>query len=211
MEIEKLREDFYNSLIFLDKLKAEEILGKFSSDKNLLPFIEKIVAATLIRIGEEWDEGVISLSQVYMSGKICEEIIDKVLPKESPKRKRQPKAAIVMLQDHHVLGKRIVYSVLRASGFELEDWGYGQTVEDILRKYDENKVEVLLISTLMLNSALKIKTLIPQLRKKNEKIKIIVGGAPFIFDKDLWKEVGADAMGENASDAVRMFYELYNS
>jgi len=208
MEVEKLREDFYSSLIFLDKIKAKEILGNFSSGKTLLPFIEKIVAATLIRIGKEWDEGIISLSQVYMSGKICEEIIDEVLPKESLKRKRQPKAAIVMLQDHHILGKRIVYSVLRASGFELEDWGYGQTVEEIIKKYDENKVEVLLISTLMLNSALKIKSLIPQLRKKNEKIKVIVGGAPFIFDKDLWKEVGADAMGENASDAVRMFYEL---
>jgi len=29
-----------------------------------------------------------------------------------------------------------------------------------------------------------------------------VGGAPFSFDKSLWKYVKADSMGESASDAI---------
>ncbi|MBF0249091.1 MAG: cobalamin-binding protein, partial [Alphaproteobacteria bacterium] len=31
---------------------------------------------------------------------------------------------------------------------------------------------------------------------------IFVGGAPFRFDTQLWREVGADAMGFSATDAV---------
>jgi len=31
-----------------------------------------------------------------------------------------------------------------------------------------------------------------------------VGGAPFIFDPNLWQEVGADAMGRNAADAIKL-------
>jgi methanogenic corrinoid protein MtbC1 len=124
-DIALIKEDFYNSLVFIDKLKAKEILSGFAADDRLMPFIEKVAAATLVRIGEEWEERLISLSQVYIAGKICEEIVDEVLPHASPKRKRQPKAAIVMPEDYLVLGKRIAYTVLRSSGFELKDWGIG--------------------------------------------------------------------------------------
>ena len=40
------------------------------------------------------------------------------------------------------------------------------------------------------------------LKKRGWNGKIAVGGAPFLFDPDLWREVGADAMGKNASDAI---------
>jgi methanogenic corrinoid protein MtbC1 len=209
-DIEKIKEDFYNSLVFLDKLRAKEILSGFKANGHLMPFIEKVAASTLVRIGEEWEEGLLSLSQVYMAGKICEEIVDEVLPPASPKRKRQPKAAIAMFEDHHVLGKRIVYTVLRSSGFELEDWGIGLQTDEIVRKAIENKIEVLLISTLMLNSALHAKDLIIKLKEKNPNLKVVVGGAPFIFDKSLWKEIDAYAMGENAADAVKIFNDLIN-
>jgi methanogenic corrinoid protein MtbC1 len=35
-----------------------------------------------------------------------------------------------------------------------------------------------------------------------------VGGAPFLFDDQLWQEVGADAMGKSASDAVAIVERL---
>jgi methanogenic corrinoid protein MtbC1 len=208
LDFRLIKEEFYNALVFIDKLKAKEILNNFVTDNQLMPFIEKVAAETLIRIGEEWEEGLISLSQVYMAGKICEEVVEEVLPSASPKRKRQPKAAIVMLEDHHVLGKRIVYTVLRSSGFELEDWGAGLRIDEIISKVINSKIEVLLVSTLMLNSALHTRDLIIKLKKKNPDLKVIVGGAPFIFDKNLWKEVNAYAMGENASDAVKLFNDL---
>ena len=35
-------------------------------------------------------------------------------------------------------------------------------------------------------------------------MRVIVGGAPFLFDDKLWREVGADAMGRNAAEAVTL-------
>ena len=35
-------------------------------------------------------------------------------------------------------------------------------------------------------------------------VRVIVGGAPFLFDDKLWREVGADAMGRNAAEAVAL-------
>ena len=43
----------------------------------------------LERIGDGWEEGQLSLSQVYMSGVICEEMIEKYIPKYSSSYKKQ--------------------------------------------------------------------------------------------------------------------------
>ncbi len=39
-------------------------------------------------------------------------------------------------------------------------------------------------------------------------VKIVVGGAPFRFDDQLWREVGADAMCRTASEAVDVIHEV---
>jgi methanogenic corrinoid protein MtbC1 len=162
----------------------------------------------LERIGSGWENGTISLSQVYMSGVICEELIDKYLPKFQIKRTDIPKMAIAVLLDHHALGKRIVYSILRAGGFEIMDFGQGLSVEELVAKTIENQIRILLISTLMLPSALKIKAVREQLAARGAAPRIVVGGAPFRLDKNLWQAVGADADGRNASSIIKTIEAL---
>jgi len=111
--------------------------------------------------------------------------------------------AIAVLQDHHALGKRIVYSVLRAGGYRVLDFGQGLSIEKLVRKTVENQIEVLLISTLMLPSALKVTSVKEKLIAEGVQTKIVVGGAPFRLDSDLWKRVNADACGKNASDVIK--------
>jgi methanogenic corrinoid protein MtbC1 len=55
----------------------------------------------------------------------------------------------------------------------------------------------------MLRSALRVKKVKQLLEQAGSPAKIIVGGAPFRFDPLLWEEVGADAMGANASEAIK--------
>ena len=136
-----------------------------------------------------------------MGGRICEELVDAVLPPGAADRKNQPRMAICVLSDHHGLGKIIVYSLLRASGFELPDFGTME-VDALVGRVEKEKVEILLISALMLPSALKVKKVKEKLSEKGLDVKIIVGGAPFRLDGQLWKDVGADAMCETASDSV---------
>ena len=85
--------------------------------------VDQVVVPALEQIGLAWEKGDVALSQVYMSGRICEELVEQVLPPSDPDRKHQPRSAIVVLCDYHMLGKRIVYSQMRASGFELFDYG----------------------------------------------------------------------------------------
>jgi len=197
----QVSDDFMGALLSLDRLAAQKILEDQTRQMAPIAFIEEVVVGALERIGAEWQDGNAALSQVYMGGKICEELIDAVLPPGAPDRKDQPRIAICVLSDHHSLGKTIVYSVLRASGFELIDFGTME-VDELVAQVERKQVEILLISVLMLHSALKVKKVKDSLSRKGLSVKIVVGGAPFRLDAQLWRDVGADAMCETASDSV---------
>lgn len=205
---EQLTLEFEKSLMQINRMKAAEAFEKCYASENSFDQLEQLAIQTLEKIGIGWENGTVSLSQVYMSGVICEELIDKYLPKFQVKRTEIPKLAIGVLLDQHALGKRIVYSILRAGGFEVMDLGKGLSVEELVEKTIDNKIEILLISTLMLASALKVKTVKEQLADHGVAPIIIVGGAPFRFDSNLWQTVGADADGKNASTIIETIESL---
>ncbi|SLM33223.1 Cobalamin B12-binding domain protein [Desulfamplus magnetovallimortis] len=204
--MEKLIENFVQSLLSLDRLSAKKMLEDFTSAPKIT-FIESVVIPALEKIGKGWQEGEFALSQVYMAGRICEDLVYEILPSGSPERKDQPKMAICVLSDQHKLGKTIVYSLLRASGFDLLDYGTME-VDDLVVNVRQDGIKVLLISVLMLPSALKIRQLKEKLVSLDLDVKIVVGGAPFRFDNKLWQEVGADAMCANASEAVSVIRSI---
>jgi len=194
---------FRTALERLDRVAAEEVFNRALKQLTPIQAVEQVVVPALEQIGTAWDNGTVALSQVYMSGRFCEEIVERALPPSDPDRKHQPRSAIVVLSDYHLLGKRIVYSVMRASGFELFDYGR-MDIDELVERALADKIRVLLISTLILPSALKVREVCLRLKAANAGIKVMVGGAPFQFDKQLWQEVGADATGTRAADAVTM-------
>lgn len=192
-------DDFQRALLQIDRIRAGEIFEITYRKNNDFEPLEQLTMEALERIGTGWEAGQFSLSQVYMSGIICEELIERYMPKYRAAYKENPKIAIAVLLDNHALGKRIVYSVLRAGGYDLIDFGQGLSVEEIVKKTIEEGVEILLISTLMLPSALKVKKTVEALREHGSSVKVIVGGAPFRLDPSLWKKVNADADGKNGT------------
>lgn len=192
---------FEDALLALNRLEAETILFTRGRQMKPLEIVDSIIAKALVRIGDRWEQGDIALAQVYMSGRICEELVDQLLPPGDPQRKNQPPMAIAVLDDYHMLGKRIVYSVMRAAGFDLKDYGR-VTVAETIARVRADGIRLLLVSTLMLHSALHVRTLVDGLKADGLDVKVLVGGAPFNFDTHLWREVGADAMGRSAADAA---------
>ena len=165
--------------------------------------VEEMICEALQVIGEKWEKGTASLAQVYMSGVICEELVDSYLPRMGTTLKATPKIAIAVLLDHHALGKRIVISIVRANGYEILDLGKGLNVDELVQLTVDAGVDILLISTLMLPSAMKVKKVKEKLLEQHCHARIIVGGAPFRLDPELWRRVGADGCCKNAVDVMR--------
>lgn len=198
---------FVEALLAMDRLAVQQLLAAPADPEQRLRAIEQLVVPALEQVGTQWEQGELSLAQVYISGRICEELVEELLPPTPAERISQPNIAITVLEDFHLLGKRMVAATMRAGGYLFQD--YGQTdVANLVDKVVADQIEVLLISILMLPSALRIRELRRQLALVGQRPYIIVGGAPFRFDAQLWQEVGADAMGRTASDALALLGAL---
>ena len=104
-------------------------------------------------LGRDWERGLASLSQVYMAGRICEQIMSEMLPAGQPSFHSGPRLAIGVLEDHHALGKRMVLSSLHSAGYHVQDYGCGRRAAELVEMALRDQVDVLLVSCLMLASA----------------------------------------------------------
>ncbi|WP_328986039.1 cobalamin B12-binding domain-containing protein [Thiorhodovibrio winogradskyi] len=212
---------FVAALLAIDRLTLEDMVAGVVAADTLAP-IDDLVVPALEFIGEQWEQGEVSLSQVYMSGRLCEELITG-LPRlrfvedgngngngsgdgwgaEGATGDRPLRIGISTLDDYHLLGKRMVCAVLRASGYRVRDYGTADAAT-LAGHVVRDDVQVLLLSVLMLPSALRVKDLRAALDAAGQRTRILVGGAPFRFDPKLYLEVGADAAGATAADALAL-------
>jgi len=199
--MEEIAHQFEKALLNIDKIEAHRLLAGEAVKRSPVQIVSGVVVPALERIGLAWQEGTVALSQIYMCGRICEQLIDELLPPDSDLRISQPKMAIAVLNDYHLLGKRIIYSQLRSAGFTLADYGR-KTVNELVAAICSDGVQIILISTLMYPSALNVRQVKDKLKEVAPQVKIIVGGAPFNMDDQLWKSVGADAMGHDGGEAI---------
>ncbi|MDT8284754.1 MAG: B12-binding domain-containing protein, partial [Thermovirgaceae bacterium] len=158
--------EFREALLSMDRVKASAILNEAATPGDMSG-VESIILDALEDIGTAWEQGDLSLSQVYMAGVISEELVTPLLSHEKLDPGEKPLTAIAVLEDHHALGKRIVLSLMRAEGLAVMDYGQGVTAEAIAERASNDGIETLCISTLMLHSALRVKTLREELAKRN--------------------------------------------
>ncbi|PWR70490.1 B12-binding domain-containing protein [Methanospirillum stamsii] len=202
---QKKIDDLISALLNMDRLAVREILSTPHENAEKLYIIDSIVVPALEEIGRRWEEGTLAISQVYMAGVLIEEAITALYPYNEYDSSKKSKIATVVLEDYHMLGERIVAAYLIGAGYSPIRYGRRDAAE-LLPLIQKDEIKYLFISTLMLPSALKIREISDQI--SNEGVKIIVGGAPFRFDPDLGKEVGADRVCFTASDAITALREM---
>ncbi|QXE90097.1 cobalamin-dependent protein [Geomonas subterranea] len=193
------------ALVSMDRLAVRQIYDH--SGLSPLSFCEQVIAPALSVIGEKWDRGDLSLSHVYMSGRVCEEFMEQVLGGRSDCVDERRRVALAVLEDYHLLGKRLVGFVLKGAGVPYLDYGT-VSAQELVRRVQRDGVRVLLISALMLPSALKVREVRDALDRLGVECRIVVGGAPFRLDPALHREVGADLSCDTASQVLLALGQL---
>lgn len=75
--------EFKKALLSINRLAVRHVLSEACKSKSTIECVEDIVAPAMEEIGDEWVSGKLALSQVYMGGRICEEIVLSMLPQGS--------------------------------------------------------------------------------------------------------------------------------
>jgi methylmalonyl-CoA mutase cobalamin-binding domain/chain len=197
----KIRDEIEKGLLANDRSCVREIL--IFQFRNMPPLdrIDRLVAPVLDTIGMRWERGEVSLSQVYLGTKLADELVEEIIGVSDVARKKVPVLAISVLEDHHLLGLKVVKMTMQSAGYDVIDYGR-TTVEELVDAVERDHVRYLLISTLMLRSALLIKNVRELLDANGLDVVIIAGGAPFRFDAQLSRKVGANLTTASPIEAL---------
>ncbi len=203
-------QEYMDALRESDEERANTVIlsaldGGISAEDLLM----EVVMPSITRINQSMViDGEINLAQHYLTSKISEKTSVLLLDKFATRD--EPAGCVIMgtsVGDHHALGKKIVCGCLRANLFNVIDAGCNITAEQFVDTAMENHAQVIGISSMMAHTAtgsdacLGVRKILKE-RNLENRIKIMVGGAPYRFDHELYKQVEADDWGENGIAAV---------
>ena len=115
--------------------------------------------------------------------------------------------------DLHSLGKTIVGGCLKSLMFDVVDLGASVPPERFVEEAVARNAQVIGISSMMAHTALGdggskgVRRLLKE-RHLEDRIKIVVGGAPYLFDPQLYQTVEADGWAPNGVTAGKVIGDL---
>ncbi|MFQ5484110.1 MAG: B12-binding domain-containing protein [Desulfobacterales bacterium] len=107
----------------------------------------------------------------------------------------------VMQGDVHDLGKNLIKAIFESAGWSVHDLGRDVPIQKFVDEQLRTDSDIVMLSAMMTTSMVGMKKLIPRIKEKNPKVKIMIGGAP-ISEKTV-EEYGADSTADNAPNALQ--------
>lgn len=205
----------------LQKLAASVIEGKHLEavefTKQLLALnhtpkeiLDNGLLAGMNVVGQRFRDNIIFVPQVLISARAMKfslAILEPLLAES-----KIPVIGTVIMGtvkgDIHDIGKNIVSMMLRGNGFKVVDIGIDASYEKFLDAVKKENAQIVGMSALLTTTMLYMKTVIDKFKNENLNVKIMIGGAP--VSKAFADQIGADAYGKNASEAVRLAREFVN-
>ena len=180
---------------------------------------EDIVFKVVIPVVEELMSSIVkdpdaNLAQHFMTAQIAAEVTEAMLQKF-----RHPPELIGRLVigtaygDLHSLGKRIVSGCLKALMVDVIDLGVNVSAERFVDEAVLHDAQVIGISAMMVHTAMgdngckRVRQILRD-RGLEDRVRIIVGGAPYRFDETLYRSVGADAWAPDGVSAGKVIIDL---
>ena len=182
---------------------AQEALAK---DIDPAEAIKDGLMKGLLNMGEKWAKGEAFITEVMLAATALKAGLDILEPALRQKGKRIETVGKVVIGtvqgDIHDIGKSIVAAMLKAVGFEVQDLGVDVSSEKFVEAVKKYNPQIVGMSALLTTSMLEQRKLIEGLSEAGlrDKVRVLVGGAP--VTKAWASEIGADAYGEDAFEAV---------
>lgn len=207
----------YNEAVFdTDRDKALEIIHSAVA-QGVTPediVFQVVIPAMELMIKSISEDFNANLAQHFMASQIASQVTDEMVAqfKQSP----EIIGKVVIGTSHadmHTLGKRIVSGCLRSLMIEVIDLGVNVSAERFVNAALEHNASVIAISSMMVHTArseygcLAVRQLLKE-QQLEDRIKIIVGGAPYTWDTELYKTVQADAWASDGISAGKVIKEL---
>lgn len=208
--------DYFDAVFDTDRDRALEVIRQ-ALDGGVTP--EEVIFGIIVpsmekMIGGMVTDSLVTLSQHFLASQIAEEVTDMLIPRFVTAPEMQGHVIIgSSFGDFHGLGKKIVGGCLRAKMFQVTDLGINVRPERFVEAALNGGAQVISVSSMMVHTALgdngsrRVRQLLREAGLE-ERIKLIVGGAPYRYDEQLYLQAGADAWAATAVEGAEIIARL---
>jgi trimethylamine corrinoid protein len=174
--------------------------------RDPIEILDKGLSVGIKRVGEDFGAMRIFLPELIGSADVMKDgvaLLDEKIKADGKSRKSRGKIVIGTVKgDIHDIGKSVVAGVLQANGYDVVDLGVDVDRATFIAAAIEHQAECVAMSSLLTLNIQEMGRVIEALKEAGlrEHIAVMVGGAP--VTQEFADEIGADAFGRDASDAV---------
>jgi len=198
----------------------------FGDKENIIEYIDEalkqglkpieisltILVPALEEVGRKFEKKEYFLPQLILAAEAMQQAFYRLKKELSAQKENFSKGKIVIATvegDVHDIGKNIVISVLESYGFTIYDLGKNVPAKVIIEEAIKNKVDIISLSALMTTTMGRMEETILEVKKRDLKIKTILGGA--VVTPSFAQRIGADGYAKDAIEAVNIIKKLLNN
>lgn len=189
---------------FFEALKDLLARGEDPWDIILGPMSE-----AMDEIGKLYEEGEYFIAEMLVAADIFKKALKEMGIEESDSESSLGVVVIGTVKgDVHDIGKSLVATMLRASGFKVIDLGVDVDADKFIQAAREHDADIVAMSALLTTTRNYMKTVIERLKEEGlrDKVKVLIGGLS--TSKEFAEKIGADGWGKNAIEGVEVAKRL---
>ncbi|MGB4788725.1 MAG: corrinoid protein [Lentibacter algarum] len=199
--VQQMFDDLYDGL----KEEIEESVNiLLSRDWPPYRILTEALVGGMTIVGQDFRDGILFVPEVLLAANAMKGGIAILKPLLAETGAPRVGGMVIgtVKGDIHDIGKNLVAMMMEGAGFEVEDIGINNPVENYLAALEEHKPEILGMSALLTTTMPYMKVVIDTMVEQGirDDYIVLVGGAP--LNEEFGKAIGADAYCRDAAVAV---------
>jgi 5-methyltetrahydrofolate--homocysteine methyltransferase len=177
---ETVEERLKNHIIDGEKIGLEDELKRGLEKHSALDIINNILLDGMKVVGDLFGSGQMQLPFVLQSAEAMKSAVRFLEPFMEKKGGATAKGTMVLATvkgDVHDIGKNLVDIILTNNGYKVYNLGIKQTIDTILKAYDEHGADAIGMSGLLVKSTLIMKENLELMNERGIKVPVVLGGA----------------------------------
>lgn len=173
---------------------ADYILSLIRQNFSVESLYSNLLPTALREIGRRWQENEMNVVDVHIATDICRYIIMRIADSIIIEVELPYKALVSCVPgEEHEMGAEIVENYLEIKGWQVNSMGHIAPQGDSIKAIVSNKPDVVFLSITLVSNLPAAKALAIEIRKREPKVKIVMGGHAAVIASDALK---------NFSDAI---------
>ena len=199
--------DLGKALVNLNEEQVNVLVKqKIEAGEDPLSLIKECNKA-MVEVGKLFEKDEYFISELVMAGEIFKGVMNQLRPLLGDVEEGPSKGMVVIgtvKDDIHDIGKNIVVTLLKGSGFEVIDLGVDVPAEVFVKTVKERGAKVLGLSALLNFTFPEMKNVVEQLNAAGlrDRVKVIIGGSP--CNEQVRQYTGADYNAKDAGGGARI-------